>query len=303
MILKLEAIFNYFIRRLTQVMQIIKLPVSICIIFNNFRHRLILKELSPYLHRSFIECNLKKFDNYADNSGIIWVFWWQGEQSMPLIVRRCYESIYRHSLNHQCVLITKYNVHKYAELPSYIYNKLNQGNISFTHFSDILRFNLLSKYGGLWLDSTIFCVADLTNKYFNNFYTANVGYDGYHFSVSLGKWTSFLIGGSKSNPFFRFMDLFFQYYWKNNDISIDYFMMDYAIYYAYIHNIGNLKYCIDYDDYQPNMFKLMNLMNQRFNLNIFNNIKANTQLFKLTYKKKIKNSNNSFFYMLFNSKL
>lgn len=80
----------------------------------------------------------------------IWVFWWQGEENMPTIVKACYNSIKKNRGLYKVILLDQKNFYNYVNIPTYILNKLESGKISITHFSDILRFNLLAKYGG-WM--------------------------------------------------------------------------------------------------------------------------------------------------------
>ena len=44
---------------------------------------------------------------------------------------------------------------QYVDIPDYILQKYRAGKMTRTHFSDILRLHLLSRYGGVWIDSTI----------------------------------------------------------------------------------------------------------------------------------------------------
>ena len=82
----------------------------------------------------------------------IWVFWWQGEEGMPRLVRGCYRQLCKN--NTGVVLITRDNIRQWCHIPQYIYDRVEAGDITFTHLSDILRISLLAEHGGLWLDST-----------------------------------------------------------------------------------------------------------------------------------------------------
>lgn len=61
---------------------------------------------------------------------------------MPRIVYQCYKSLLKNKGNRQVILITQKNYYKYTDISSNIIDLVNQGNITLTHFSDILRFNL-----------------------------------------------------------------------------------------------------------------------------------------------------------------
>ena len=90
---------------------------------------------------------------YMQNN--IWVLWWQGESNMPFIVKRCYESVLRNSKGHKVILITKSNYTNYVDVPQQIMDKVNEGKMKLAHLSDFIRLQLLVRYGGLWIDSTI----------------------------------------------------------------------------------------------------------------------------------------------------
>ena len=92
----------------------------------------------------------------SENNGNIWIFWWQGYDTAPLLVKKCIDSIIKNAGNHPVILITKENWKNYADIPDYIIEKVEKGIITLTHFSDILRMSLVSEHGGLWLDATIF---------------------------------------------------------------------------------------------------------------------------------------------------
>ena len=91
----------------------------------------------------------------------IWVCWWQGEKKMPDIVKACYSSICRHADNHPVILITEKNFQEYATMPDFIMQRLYKREMTITHFSDLLRMNLLKRHGGIWLDSTILLTKDI----------------------------------------------------------------------------------------------------------------------------------------------
>ena len=74
--------------------------------------------------------------------------WYQGIETAPPIVLSCMQSIIQNRKKHPVIIISKYNLEKYIKLPSYIMDKFINNIFSITHFSDIIRMALLSKYGG-----------------------------------------------------------------------------------------------------------------------------------------------------------
>lgn len=94
------------------------------------------------------------------NSGlpkIIWFLWLQGLGKAPLVVKECYESWLKHNPDWQLILLDENNISNHIDLPDYS----RKNNITKQAYSDILRINLLAKYGGVWADATCFCVKPL----------------------------------------------------------------------------------------------------------------------------------------------
>ena len=141
-----------------KVLHRLPLITGVSSFYNKKRHKIINDKLLPIM-----DCAVRispKIDKKV-NSKNIWVFWWQGKDRMPSLVEKCYQSVIRNKGRRHVILITKDNIKQYATIPDYIYEKVNNGEITLTHLSDILRFNLLNEYGGLWIDSTIYLTDSL----------------------------------------------------------------------------------------------------------------------------------------------
>ena len=59
-------------------------------------------------------------------------------------------------------------MNKYVQFPNYIIEKWNAGLITNTHMTDLLRLELLIRYGGMWVDATVLCTSRSKNipKYY-----------------------------------------------------------------------------------------------------------------------------------------
>ena len=75
----------------------------------------------------------------------VFVFWAQGFENAPEIVKACVSSIKENFKNHDVVLIDNSNFKTFVNIPDYILKKVENKTISLTHFSDILRVCLLEK--------------------------------------------------------------------------------------------------------------------------------------------------------------
>ncbi|TMT01278.1 capsular polysaccharide synthesis family protein [Apilactobacillus kunkeei] len=257
----------------------------------SFMYKKIRKRLISYF--KIAEHNLHEADEISGK--IVWVLWWQGFDNAPEIVKACVNSVIN-NYDGKVVLVNKYNVKKYTDISDDIYDKLESGYITKTHFSDIVRFNILKNYGGLWIDSTILCTKKFEHSMFSTFYTSKGKEDSYPYFMK-GKWTGFLIGGRKNDPTFQFMDEFFKVYWSENLHLINYFLIDYALMYAYERNIGGLSTYVDNEaiNNNPKLFELSNLLNSIFDKENYNKLIKDTDFFKLTYKKKFKKGNGTFY--------
>lgn len=94
---------------------------------------------------------------------VVWMFW-NDMGWMPKIVRRCMESVKRHT-DRRIILLTEETVGDYITIPEHVMEKYRKGIISQAHFSDILRVSLLSIYGGTWIDATVYLTAPIPKKY------------------------------------------------------------------------------------------------------------------------------------------
>lgn len=284
-----------------KILRRVPLPNYLKVKFNKKRHCRIMKKLLPLFEQS--KERVKFGDDRLKNNGPIWIFWWQGKSNMPSIVKDCFISLINNKAEYPVILITKDNFHKYTDISSRIINMLRNGNMTLTHFSDILRFNLLKNNGGLWIDATVFVTKTISPKYFNYIFTCSGFEDKDYFSVTKGNWCGFLIGGSKGNPLFEFMNTFFNVYWNKNNELIDYFLIDYALSYAYEHNIGNLrKYCENNKGKNnPNLFELEKRLNKKYDSNIWKKINEATEMYKLTYKINLKSNENTFYNRIVNA--
>lgn len=217
------------------------------------------------------------------NNKIIWVCWWQGKDNMDALTKSCMDSIAKHSNGAKIIMITKDNYQKYTNIPEYIVSKLKNGIISFTHFSDILRMNLLYLHGGLWLDVTILLTADIPNEVFASPLFSRKG-EKYGFYVSDCKWAGFMIGGQQQGVLFRFMCEMFNEYWKKENRLIDYYLIDYLIKLGYMElsSIHSLIEAIPYNN--PQLHSLERLMNNPYNDSEFHRVTKDTSFHKLSRK-------------------
>ena len=165
----------------------------------------------------------------CDDHMPIWVFWWQGRENAPYIIRSCLDHICKNAGNHPVRVVDATNFQSYATIPSHILEKFQNKKISITHLSDYLRVNLLSKYGGLWIDGSIFVRKQIPEEVFQQpiWTIRNPGKDPEN--ISEWNWTIGVLGGWRGNAMFCAVEELLSCYWKDHDILADYFVMDYMM--------------------------------------------------------------------------
>lgn len=200
---------------------------------DEFRERVHLKVQKTVYHYL-----LQKYGNCIDEicadgtqgnpveNAPIWVFWWQGEQNAPDIIKTCIRNIQKNRATHPVNVVDGENYQNFIQIPEHIVKKLKQGKISVTHLSDYLRMKLLAEHGGLWVDATVFVQKPLEEVLFQVpiWTVRNPGDDS--MNISNWEWSINFMGGWKGNALFCAVAEVLERYWKDHDMVAAYFMTD-----------------------------------------------------------------------------
>ncbi|GBR74731.1 mannosyltransferase OCH1 [Candidatus Termititenax aidoneus] len=214
----------------------------------------------------------------------LWFCWWQGAEKMPEMVKACYQALRQNANGHAVKLITKNNYQNFVKIPPFLTDKLAQGLISLTHFSDILRMYLLYEHGGLWLDATILTTAPLPSFAGLDIFTIRRRRKDLH--VGRGRWTAYLFYMTKGNLLADFMKTIFTEYWQRETKMLDYFLVDYCIA-AARDNIPAIRQMLDAVPYSnENIYALKHKLGAAYDARIFAEICRTNYLHKLTWKEK-----------------
>lgn len=263
---------------------------------NKFKKRLIKKhstmmkyienEYKEYLNNyDFKNVKLNDIDDrYRDK---IWVCWWQGLEQSPEIVKKCVDSIIKNSGNYEVILLDENNYRNFVDFPDWIEEKRKKGIISRTHYSDLLRLEILANYGGIWLDSTFYCIGNKFKEYFSLPLWSIKRPDYLHCSVACGYFANYSLGCKVENRrVYAIIRDFFVEYWKNNDEIIDYLLTDYLIVLAQKKDKNVAQLFDGIPNNNPNCDELFKVLQEPYNEKKWNEIKKDTILFKLTWKQK-----------------
>lgn len=243
----------------------------------------IQKAIQPFIDRfpeNITKLNLP--DEKSDNK-IGWVFWWQGLDEAPELVRVCIESQKRNlPVGFRQIIITKDNYKKYISLPNGIISKVENGYITLITLSDIFRMSLLYQYGGFWMDATLLVLKPLPNDIESfSVYTRNL--PGTQCCTEV-MWADWFLYAHKGHTLFQFvMEAFFYYYSVYDKIKY-YYTIDYFIAIA----------CNTYEDVENDMKKIPNNnenalelakhLTEPFDKNSYDKYVRDCYVQKLTYK-------------------
>lgn len=174
-----------------------------------------------YLRRKYGPC----LQDYPDTTGtvppIIWVCWLQGLNSAPRLVQDCVAQMQRWAQGYEIRIVTAENMADYVHLPEHILTKLHAGQITYTHFSDILRIFLLARHGGIWMDSTVLLTGSLPD-YLTS--TPLFFYQSPRESGNPHAGSSWLIAAAPHHPVAENVASLLTCYWQHEDHLRDYFL-------------------------------------------------------------------------------
>jgi len=264
--------------------------------------RYLLEHYSDVVH-GFSKKN-SDYISTIEPQSTIWVCWWDGCESMPPLVKACYASIKQHAGTHPVQLITKHNFKDYISIPEYILEKVDAGIMTVTHFSNIVRANLLYEHGGIWMDATILVTQDIRLEDMS-FYTLKApapksssvtlarfaGLSNHAARIldstnpQTSRWSGFLLAGTKHSIVFEYMREVLYAYWKDHDNQIDYVLYDYtiALGYEYIPIFKELVDNVPCSDVEK--FALEKNLNKEYSEEKFSQYRL-TPFHKLTWKSK-----------------
>jgi len=231
-----------------------------------------LEEFSEFYNKNLVH----------EMSNNVWVCWLQGIENAPLIVQKCYESLQKNLKNKKIILITEDNYKNYIQFPEFIQKKIDLKIITKTHMSDMLRLELLTKYGGTWIDATVLCTSNrIPNYMFESdlflFQCLKPGRDGH--AIFPSSW--FITASSNNKLLLLTRDLLYLYWEKNNKL-IDYFLFHIFLQIVLESYPEEWQKVVPFDNSVPHILQLR--LFENYNDDIWKALCQMTPFHKLTYK-------------------
>ena len=252
--------------------------------FAKLKHKSILNylnnNLKEYLNDDIVEVQNSRIE---DNSNI-WVFWMQGFENAPELVKKCLHSIKCNCGRHPVIELTKDNIEEYITVPKVIKERLDSKAISLAQFSDYIRLTLLDKYGGIWMDSTMFLAGNFDEHMKDFSWYSIKNYPCKTIYVSDCKWTAFFMACGIDNSLVKKCRSLLIHYFEKNEMLIDYFLIDYIFSLVYT----KYNWARDIINHVPNnnlnVYWLKDNLGEKFNRKEWDNITKNSHLFKLNHR-------------------
>lgn len=165
----------------------------------------------------------------------IFFFWYEGRETMPKICKLCYTSIQKFYPDYNLVFIDKTNLNIFIDKKDIVYQRLLEGTLSLTNFSDYLRMTLIYEVGGIWVDSTLlfldrFPIEKLVKvgRDFGSVSAVNneqwlVFPDGFNYT-----WNGYFVAGSKNSCVAKTIIDVYKKHFSVHKYTLSYFFMDYC---------------------------------------------------------------------------
>ena len=238
-------------------------------------------------YESFLD-KLPSYNHTHEYSNKIFWCWLQGKENAPTLYQANLNALNKNCKNHDIIIITEKNMYQYVNIPSFIRNKYNKNYISKTHFSDLLRLELLIKYGGTWIDSSVL-ITQYDESFFNN--------DLFFFKSSGEYWLSgsnWFITGEKNSPILKTtLDLLYEF-WRTNQEVYNYFIFHFFFKMSCDKYINDFKNVPFYSNVPVHVLQYEML--QSFNTKRYKQILECSKVHKLTLKANMNSKNDTFYY-------
>ena len=202
-----------------------------------------------------------------NKKGKIFVLWFQGEEKAPLLVRMCIESIRKNSNGHEVIILSDNNLNKWiSPFPEAVEKKFRSKIFSLQLKSDLIRFSILSKYNGLWLDATVFVSKPIPDYVFEKDFFTVVRKEASKKDIT-GKISPLLIGRNNSKnakQVFEFSrKILMSYILRENEL-INYLLIENILYISIQRNKWLAHLMDEYFDRKKDILGLVNKLNNSY---------------------------------------
>jgi hypothetical protein len=237
---------------------------------------------------------------------IIWQLWWQGiDEKTPPVVRACLDSVERNRGDYTVVMLNKDNLREYLDFPDFIWEKA-ESPFRLSQLSDLVRLYLLSAYGGVWIDATVYLSAPIDAALLRQGFFAfqrstkppkdwkaweayNLAYFSWDTKFPIRLLNSFMIA-SRNNRLVGDLLSILVSYWKNEIYPGNYFFFQILFFLTINNPRWSSENCAVTNDIDAH--RLQYHAHDVFSQSLWDQITARSSVHKLTYFSQV--SPNSF---------
>lgn len=213
------------------------------------KHRMIYYR--RYKKKYLEKCTLiRPWENLEKkkNNDTVWVMWLQGLENAPEIVKKCIESQKKYMPEKKFIVIDEKNFSEYVTLPDFIMEKRNKGIISNALFSDIMRLELLNKYGGYWIDASVLMTDDVLLRDIEDLPLFCFSFYYFGFNPEIMELNSWFIHSTTNNNMLSLLQKMLYAYLQDYNYVSNYYIL---------HILGSIV-----DDYYKEEYEAMPIVSQ-----------------------------------------
>lgn len=213
---------------------------------------------------------------------IVWIYWNTGVESAPEIVKTCIKRLKKFD-DVELRILDDCSLSRFVNFPKAIESKYASGQISTAHYSDLIRLELLYKYGGIWIDSTVLISSERLPEFIktDKFFVFGMRKPAKNGNpIFLSSW---LMTAPVKHPILQVVRSYLHNYWEKNNRLNDYFLF-HCVLCATLNRYPELlpSNFGFYDNSRPHILQLK--YNDRFCDQEYKEILSLTSVHKLTYK-------------------
>lgn len=236
----------------------------------------------------------------CDDENPSWIYWKQGIDKAPQIVKCCIDSVFKHAKT-PIILLDNRNVDNYVKLPSNIIKKNQKGIISDAALADLIRLSLLEHFGGTWIDATVFLSGAIPDYILKaDFFAFRDTFGLIKNSALISNW---FLHAKKHNEIIKIARNMSYSYFEKEKYPLEYLLVYIFLTIAFEQNKDKgINFPYANSDYSHQLFYALA---QPYNQRIMEQIMQYTPIHKLSYKltKETLQSSNSFYRRILNNEI
>jgi hypothetical protein len=151
----------------------------------------------------------------GDTPARVFFYWAQGVDNAPAVVQLCRRELFRHEAEANVVLLDRAGVDALVDVPDWLERRIAR----MAHLSDVLRLELLWRYGGVWLDATCLPRESLTSKL-----PELIGSGFFAFAVRPTRYANWFLASRPGDPVVGLLAEAHHLYWEHHRSAIDYYV-------------------------------------------------------------------------------